>query len=224
MKVKIDIREALAVANYAFITNENKVIKDHNSDEISTGQPNKRYLLKYFGDSNLFPEIQSIILTEDHYTAADQIKIKLDIMVMMETLKQGKINKFIQSCINLVNKEFVHVHDFAYLIWIPKLIHDNDLRNVAAEQSAFLEHTSKYIGQLGDKIEFYFNLIEKRYIGKIFCWTAYGYTNEGNLIKFLTKHENLCASQKLKARIKSLDKDKYHNNAMVTSLNHVKAA
>ena len=140
----------------------------------------------------------------------------------MAALTKGRLNTFIEECTKLVSQETVNIKSAGTLVWIPKIIFDNELKNAAKMKSAFLEHSSKYIGQIGHRVQFHFNLIEKRFIGNINCWAAYGHTNEGNLVKFLTKHETLCQTGDIKGRIKATDRDSYHGDAQVTSLNHVK--
>lgn len=222
MNKQVNVREALAVALYAFRANNNMVVRDmYNSDHVEMF-PNKAYLTKHFIDSSSSVNIPDITITDELLTEADSIKQQLDYIVTMSMLVTGRINSFTEDCFKLVSGETVGTKHFGTLVWIPKLVSDNQVKETAKIRSAQLEHSSKYIGKLSDRVEFNFNLIEKRYVSRINCWAAYGHTDEGNLVKFLTKHEDLCNNGIIRGRIKETSRDPYRNNAQVTSLNHVK--
>lgn len=226
--MKYDTLKAIAVAIYAFQQNENTVVKfaTTNSDGSIKFYANKNYLESTFGstvDDPAYP--LSVNVSAELLDKARELKTAFDYMVTMNVLtNRGNINKFVNNVYQITTKEEINRNEFSMLIWAPKIIADNEKTSAIRLVSAGYEHTSKFIGQVGNHIILNFNLIEKRYIRQIDCWSAYGYTDEGNLIKFLTKHEELCVSRKIKARIKDLVKDQYHNNALVTNLNHVKAA
>lgn len=222
MNKLVDTREALAVSIYAFRLNSNMVLKDLHKFGQDNTFPNKSYLIKYFSSDPIYPEILDFTITEDLLIEADKIKQELEYSAVMATLKQGKQNPFVRDCVDIVSHEKIRTKDFGILVWIPKIVLDSDRKNTAMLASARLEYSSKYIGKTNDRIQLHFNLIEKRYIGSINCWSAYGHTDDGNLVKFLTKYEDLCTTGMIKGRIKSTDTDSYRNNAQVTSLNHVK--
>ena len=92
------------------------------------------------------------------------------------------------------------------------------------EQAQLLQQQDAAVVANGDRIEFDFTLIEKRYVRPLETWSAYGHNEQGHLVKFLTKHEELCATGRIRARIRKHEVDSYHNGAKVTSLNFVKAA
>jgi hypothetical protein len=222
MKNLFPVREVLAAAVYAFRANENMVVKDMHHPNHKDKFPNKAYLYKHFVDSTMCAELTNFDITEDLLHEADSIAQQLEYIITMAALTQGQINLFITNCAKLIAQDTVDAKSFGTLVWIPKIVHDHELKSAAKMKSAVLEHGSKYIGRVNDRVEIHFNLIEKRFIGSINCWAAYGHTDEGNLIKFLTKHEALCTTGNIKGRIKAIDKDNYHGDARVTSLNHVK--
>jgi len=117
----------------------------------------------------------------------------------------------------------MHINNAGIIVWAPKLTVDIQRSRDIKEISAAYELSSKFVGKPGDRIEFNFTLIEKRFVRSIDTWSAYGHNEQGNLVQFLTKHEELCATGRIRARIKSHDKNRYHNNANVTVVNFVKA-
>ena len=223
MNKLVNTIEALAVAVYAFRANNNRVLKEQQYYTNSLLEyPNKAYLYKYFVDSASSVGISEFSLSNELIREAESVKQQLEYFVTMAALTKGNLNAFITQCSEIISKEQISPKQFAYIIWIPKIVADNNERQSAKIKSATLEHSSKYVGKLGERIELHFNLIEKRFIGNINCWAAYGHDNHGNLISFLTKHAELCNDGMIKGRIKSIDRDPYHNHAQVTGLNHVK--
>jgi hypothetical protein len=142
----------------------------------------------------------------------------------MEVLTKGYVPNFLQSIHDLLKQDTMNINHSGIMVWAPKLAQDIQRSQGIKEVSAAYEHTSKFVGKVGDRIEFDFTLIEKRYVRQVDTWSAYGYNEQGNLVQFLSKHEELCASGRIRARIKSHDKNRYHNNANVTVINFVKAA
>lgn len=222
MKTQYSTREALAAAIYAFRANENMVVKDMYNPDHKDKFPNKAYLLKHFVDKSMCVELSDFEITEELLNEADAAKQQLEYIITMSALTQGRLNSFITTCAELIIKDTIVATSFGTLVWVPKIVFDNERQTAAKLTIASMEHSSKYIGKVNDRVELHFNLIEKRYIGSINCWAAYGNTDEGNLVRFLTKHEALCVSGQIKGRIKATEKDSYHGNAQVTSLNHVK--
>jgi hypothetical protein len=222
MKNQYSTREALAAAIYAFKTNGNTVVKDMYGSGHEDKFPNKAYLLKHFVDTNVCVELNNFEITEELLVEADAVKQQLEYIITLSALTQGRLNLFITNCAELIAQDTVNAKSFGTLVWVPKIVFDNERQTAAKLTIASMEHSSKYIGKVNQRVELHFNLIEKRYIGRINCWAAYGNTNEGNLVRFLTKHEALCVTGQIKGRIKATDKDSYHGNAQVTSLNHVK--
>ena len=83
-------------------------------------------------------------------------------------------------------------------------------------------YSSKELGSVGTKVVINFELFEYRYINQIACFASYGKDEHGNLVSFLTRHEELCRTQKLQGKIKKFGPDERHQNAVVTALNFVK--
>ena len=220
MKNFVDPRQALAVAVLAFRANGNRVVKD----TTDTQYANKSYLQSYFFPLKTTHKQLTVEMTAGLLEAADDVKLIIDHAVTMEVLTKGYVPAFLNSIHELLKEDAMNINHAGIMVWAPKLAQDIQRSQGIKEVSATYEHTSKFIGKVGDRIEFDFTLIEKRYVRQIDTWSAYGYNEQGNLVQFLSKHEALCATGRIRARIKSHDKNRYHNNANVTVVNFVKAA
>jgi len=220
MKNFVDPRQALAVAVLAFRANGNRVVKD----TTDTQYANKSYLQSYFFPLKTTHKQLTVEMTAGLLEAADDVKLIIDHAVTMEVLTKGYVPAFLNSIHELLKEDAMNINHAGIMVWAPKLAQDIQRSQGIKEVSATYEHTSKFIGKVGDRIEFDFTLIEKRYVRQIDTWSAYGHNEQGNLVQFLSKHEALCATGRIRARIKSHDKNRYHNNANVTVVNFVKAA
>lgn len=214
----LNTREALALAVFAFRKN-GKVVKDATA-EISS---NKLIVWDYFVPLKTDVPRPQVELTEELLDAADSVKSIIDQAVLIGMLTKGRVPTFMESVHDILKADTMASKYLGVLVWAPKLAADIEKSQTLREVSAGYEHTSKFFGKEGDRIEFDFTLIEKRFVRHLDTWSAYGYNEQGNLVKFLTKHEELCASQRIKSRIRRHETDSYHNNARVTSLNYVKA-
>lgn len=214
----INTRQALALAVFAFRKN-GRVVKETTKDATT----NKLIVWDYFVPLKTDLPRARVEITEELLEAADTVKTQIDHAVTMGMLTQGRVPRFLESIHSIIKEETFPVKHLGILVWAPKLAEDLAKAAAVKEVSAGYEFSSKFFGKEGDRIEFDFTLIEKRFIRQLDTWSAYGHNEQGNLVKFLTKHEALCATQRLKARIRQHDKDSYHSNARVTSLNFVKA-
>lgn len=215
----LNTREALAVAIFAFRKN-GKVVKEATAEATS----NKLMVWDYFVPLKTEKPQPRIEVTEELLEAADAVRTVIDHAVTMSMLTKGFVVSFLGNIHEIVKEDTVKSKHLGMLVWAPKLAQDLQKAESLKELSAGYEHASKYIGKLGDRIEFDFTLIEKRYVRALETWSAYGHNEQGHLVKFLTKHEELCATGRIRARIRKHEVDSYHNNAKVTTLNFVKAA
>lgn len=222
MNNQVDLRQALAVAIYAFQTNNNQVVKTIHNAVNPDCFVNRCYLDKYFSDKKIMEQIPDFTLSQELLEQADSMRQTIDYYVTIETLTKSYTNEFLNTIHRLVQHDQIHSKNFGILVWAPKLVHDYNERNNIREISLRLETQSKFIGKVKDSVTVDFTLIEKRWVRNCNCWAAYGHTPEGNLVKFLTKHENLCVNGMIRGKIKSIDNDTYRNMARVTTLNHVK--
>lgn len=215
----LNTREALAVAIFAFRKN-GKVVKEATAEATS----NKLMVWDYFVPLKTEKPQPRIEVTEELLEAADAVRTVIDHAVTMSMLTKGFVVSFLGNIHEILKEDTVKSKHLGMLVWAPKLAQDLQKAESLKELSAGYEHASKYIGKLGDRIEFDFTLIEKRYVRALETWSAYGHNEQGHLVKFLSKHEELCATGRIRARIRKHEVDSYHNGAKVTTLNFVKAA
>ena len=218
--------DALAVAIFAFQQNEQKVVKEIRQwpDASIKQWPNKNYLVSTFTkvSSDNFAYPQPVTITNELREQAENLKLHIEQSMTMAMLTKGQVNPFLQSIyLGILNDE-VHTSTFGLLVWVPKVMLDNQRSDATREISSTYERNSKFVGKEGDRITVNFTLIEKRYIRNVDTWAAYGHDEHGNLISFLTKKEHLVASGQIKGRIKGHEESRYRNNAKITKLNHVK--
>jgi len=219
MKNLVNTREALAVAILAFRANSNRVVKETTDKQYA----NKSYLWSYFFPLKTTHKQLTVELTDELLSAADDLKVTIEHAVTMEMLTKSYVPSFLKSINDILKEDTMHINNAGIIVWAPKLTVDIQRSRDIKEISAAYELSSKFVGKPGDRIEFNFTLIEKRFVRSIDTWSAYGHNEQGNLVQFLTKHEELCATGRIRARIKSHDKNRYHNNANVTVVNFVKA-
>ena len=215
----LNTREVLAVAIFAFRKN-GKVVKEATAEATS----NKLMVWDYFVPLKTEKPQPRIEVTEELLEAADAVRTVIDHAVTMSMLTKGFVVSFLGNIHEILKEDTVKSKNLGMLVWAPKLAQDLQKAESLKELSAGYEHASKYIGKLGDRIEFDFTLIEKRYVRALETWSAYGHNEQGHLVKFLSKHEELCATGRIRARIRKHEVDSYHNGAKVTTLNFVKAA
>jgi hypothetical protein len=219
MKNLISTREALAVAIFAFRKN-GKIVKETTKDLVA----NKLIVWNYFCPLKTELPQARVEVTEELLEAADSVLTVITHSITMSMLTKGRIPNFVQSVHDVIKEDQMNIKNIGILIWAPKLAADLEKTESLKEISAAHELSSKFFGKEGDRIEFNFTLIEKRFVRSIDTWSAYGHNEQGHLVKFLTKHEELCTTGRIRARIRKHEVDSYHNNAKVTALNFVKAA
>lgn len=230
MNKPIDTVEALSIAVFAFEQNNKKVVKDTSIQKGTDGLEikqfsNKSYLLSQldnkFTGTAMYPT--GVNITDAHRQTAVDIKTWFGHSHLMAVLSKGQVSDFHDKLYGIVSEDTVRSRNFGLLCWAPKLHHDGLIHEQSRETSARYEMTSKPIGKIGAKIEIDLEVIEKRYVRHLNVWSVYGHNGTGNLVQFLTKHERLCVSQRITARIKDVGRSPYHNEAFVTDLNFVKA-
>ena len=217
--------DALAVAIFAFETNQKKVVKEVTqwTDGKIKHYPNKHYLFGTFAKISNNPVYPAAVeITQDLVEKATALKTYVEQMVTMSMLTKGQVNPFVHKLFEMIKEDQLHFNNFGFIIWAPKVMLDGERASSIKEISAAFEHSSKYIGKVGERLSIEFTLIEKRYVRSVDTWSAYGHDDQGNLISFLTKKEELIVSGSIKGRIKAHEQSRFHNNAKITQLNHVK--
>ena len=163
-------------------------------------------------------------LTQADRDEAAEVIQHIQGQVTMGLLSGKKISDFVKELAKSLEEETVPSFKVGLLCYAPNVYHTAKVKEVITEQTTELLYTSKPLGPVDAKVTVNFTLIEKRYVQNFGCYSAYGKDDAGNLVSFLSKHEHLCESGKRVGKIKKAEADSWHGNAVVTSLNYVKAA
>lgn len=215
INTQVNTVEALAVVLYAFRCNT-KVVKVDDREGLT---PNIKYLLNYFSDT----ESDKITLTTELKQEAENLRTWYQHSTTMSLLTNGHINDFQKSIAELVAKDTVNPARFGVLVWAPKLYSDQQARDDVREKIMHIGYRSKHIGKEKQKIIVNFTLLEKRWHRDYNIWTAFGHDEHNNLVRFMSKHEDRCATGQIQGRVKQHRNEFYHGGACVTVLNFVKA-
>jgi hypothetical protein len=143
--------------------------------------------------------------------------------VMMSILSNKKVSDFMKDMVAIFELPQVPASKIGMLVYAPSTFYTGKTRDAITEKTTELQYTSQPLGKVGDKVAFNFTVLKVGFIQTLDCYSVYGTDDSGNLVSFLTKHKHLCVSMKLLGKVKNAANDPWHNNALVTSLNYVKA-
>lgn len=218
MKKEYSTAKALATAVAAFEFNNHSILRNPETVDGVGRYPNRQLML-----NSLDGDVEHFTVTESHYQQADEIIQYLQQAGLMQTLAKGAMDTFLGSIIELLANPKVTNRDLGMLAWAPKLTKDFQKKDQVREISAGYEGGSRYIGSIGDKLVINFTLIESRYIKTMDCYAVYGYTEQDNLVFYWARDkEKIVTAGRLQGKVKAQNKDKFRNNACVTTLNYVK--
>lgn len=224
---KRNTAEMVAAACYAYRVKGNEIVredqsarpewKDHDGTSIPATpevKSNKRVALDAL--------VNSKITDADREHAAEAIE-HIQSNLTMNLLAGKKVGTFIQDLAKELEQEELPEFKLGILVYVPNVYATAKVKEAITEKVSECMYSSQSLGADGRKVTVSFTLIEKRFLQAYGCYSAFGKDEAGNLISFLTQHEELCESGKRVGKIKKSDHDKWHNNAIVTSLNYVKA-
>lgn len=225
MPVKtISTLDVIAAACMAYHANGDKIEKyDVAAREANDYHPETPQVISNKTRANTILENPELIPQVAKDEAQEVIQF-LQGQLTMSVLTGAKISDFIRDLGMALEEETVPASKVGLLVYAPNAFAGGKKREVIAEATMESLYTSQPLGTEGTKVEINFTLIEKRSVQSLDCWSAYGKDEHGNLVSFLTKHEELAVSGKYVGKVKKAENDKWHNNAMVTSINYVKAA
>ncbi|CAB4129325.1 hypothetical protein UFOVP112_423 [uncultured Caudovirales phage] len=216
MKKKLSTVKALAVAVAAYAHNGRKIVRAVMRDGEKEYVSNRQLVEDYFNNRAHF------VVNDHHCKEAEGIINYLQQNVIMQSLK-GTPDRFLAQLSALTSQVELTVKDIGILAWAPKLADDYQKKDAVREISARYEHSSRYVGRIGDKIETGFTLIDKRYIKSMDCYAVYGYDDNGNCLFYWAKTlDKVCEVGRIHGRIKDHKEDEYRNKTRVTVLNYVK--
>jgi hypothetical protein len=218
MKQKFPTLEVLAVAVSAYQHNNARVERHGVVPDTQNIVPNRQLISEYLQGNR-----SNLVTVSDHdrKQAEDIVQYLQQTGVMQTLVNRG--DRFLAQINELLLKPTVTSKDFGLLAWAPKLSDDYQKKDQVREISARYEYVSRYIGQIGDKIQTNFTLIDSRYIQSMNCHAVYGNDDQGNLIFYWAKDEKkIVTSGRIHGRVKSHKQDSYRGNARVTTFNYVK--
>ena len=206
--------ESIATAIAAYDYTDKRIVRAKITDGLA---PNRELITNYMSGNGA-----PFVVNDFHRKEADGIITYLQQTVIVQSLK-GSPDRFLAQIAELVTQQEVAVKDFGILAWAPKLVDDYQKKDHVRELSARYEHSSRYVGRIGDKITTDFTLIEKRYIKSMDCYVVYGYNTGDNLIMYWARSlDKVCEVGKISGRIKAHNEDEYRGKARVTVMNYVK--
>ena len=142
--------------------------------------------------------------------------------VTMSLLAGKKVSAFTQELAKEFENDTSTEYKVGLLAYAPNVYEGTKQRAEVEEKISTAMYSSEALGKVGDKIRVNFTLITKKYVQSINCYSATGTDEKGNLIQFLTGKGELCQSQEIEGKIKTVGASQYHHGAIVTGLNFVK--
>ena len=165
---------------------------------------------------------QNAVFSEEVREEATAMISALQANMTLNLLTGKRMSDFVKDLISTLNEENIPQNRVGLALYAPKVHAGLVEKSAVTEQVNECLYTSAPLGEPGQKVSLTFKLIEKRFVMKINCFSAFGSDEQGNLVSFLTSDEDRCQSGKITGKVKSAGIDKFHNNATVTSLNYVK--
>jgi hypothetical protein len=217
-KNRVNTIDALALAIHALDVNT-KVVKENDGSGLI---PNTVYIRDYFG-LNTEPATPTVLISSDLREQAETVHTWFKHSITMSLLTGGNVNDFQKTVAELVAEDTVSPARFGVLIWAPKLYRDQLARDEVKETVMHIGYRSNWIGKEKQSVAINFTLLEKRWHREYNTWTAFGHDEHNNLVRFMTSHENRCATGKIQGRVKQHRNEYYYGGAKITILNFVKA-
>ncbi len=208
----VAVVDILAVACAAYRINGNQILKESKENKIA----NSVLVKSHFWDSN------KVTVTDEDRASAEEVKTYICQKVTMMMLTGAKVNDFLNSVFELVNKDNAHIRNTGVLTWAPKLKSDLEKTDDQKNELTVMSYGSQYLGKVGDKIELTFVTVIERWTNAYNCYRYTGHDNKGNLVGFLSKNKiSNPAGVRIKGRIKTTEVGRY-TGGKTTYLNYVK--
>jgi hypothetical protein len=212
-------RDAVAAAIYAFDTN-GSVIKE-NTFRKDADSPTG--LCEVFTNKSIISQCMANPepLQDIHYTRADDVITYIQQAVVMQTLTKGSVNDFVSKMHDVLNQPEITARDFAYIAWAPKLAVDYENSQRVKNTMSLYESTSRFVGNVGNKITVNFTLINSRHHQDHNSYAVVGHDDNGNIIMYWANREDkVIRSGKLTGKVKAHQTGANRNKR--TILNYVK--
>jgi len=222
-KPQFSTRHVVALAFAAYRANGNQYIKtgsvlDEETGNVVAAVTNREWIFNSLAGQ---AENGLQVLDED-FQSADAAKQDLQQAHMLQLLKSGTSNDFMQKISDILDDENCTASEVGLLAFVPKAHENQKSKQTIDEQLLEYTVTSQWLGREGGKVAIDFVLLSERYIADFEAWSMFGHDGQGNLVQFLTKHKHLGATGRIQGKIKKTERSRYHHNAQVTNINYVK--
>ncbi len=221
---KIESRELVALAFAAQRVNgamyKDTSFFDTEKDAVVEVVPNKTLMFNSFAfEPGSNPEL---VPTDEDRAQADAAITAIQGDVLIKKLADRRVSDFIFSLSEAISQPTCTQRDCGLVAFVPKTYAGMLERQEKDEAKIGLASTSEYLGRVGEKIQLDFALIDSRYLQQYNCYSVTGHDGCGNMVSFLTAHQNLAVSGRIQGKVKRTEVSQYHNGAKTTQLNFVK--
>lgn len=212
MPKTIDCVELLAVAQAAYRTNGNQLLRKSTKEYIANG-----ILVKEF----VYHNKPTVTVTDEDHTQARAMRDYITQRTMLSKLTGRMLNEFINKISDIISKEKTNLSDAGLLAWAPKIYADLLKSDEAQQEFSLLGLSSGHIGSLGDRVELEFHTVTKRWNKNYGCFRYSGHDGNGNLVGFLSKND-YPSIVRIKARVKAHETGRL-TQGKTTYLNYTRA-
>lgn len=222
---KIESRKLVALAFAAQRVNgtlhKDDSYYDQEKDIIVKVVPNKVLMRDSFAiEPGSNPEL---VPTDEDFEQADAAIAAIQEDVLIKKLADRRVTDFVFSLSETISQDHCTQRDCGLVAFVPKTYASMLERQTKDEAKIGLASTSEYLGRVGEKVQLDFVLIDSRYLRQYNCYSVTGHDNNGNMVNFLTAHQDLAQNGRIAGKVKRTEVNQYHNGAKVTQLNFVKA-
>ena len=213
MKANFDTLEVLAVALAAYEHTNGRIVRA----KIEGGPEANRRLITDYIEGRGSP----FLVDTKHQEQAQELREYLEHCVVLQSLR-GTPDSFLSKISELLSNKETKKYEFGIIAWAPHVADQYRKKDAVREISSRYEYTSNYIGQVSEKIEIDFTMIDRRYVRSTDCYAVYGYSGNNLVFYWAKTLDKVCEVGRIQGRVKSHRKDEYRGNARVTTLNYVK--
>ena len=208
------VGEALKVACAAYRINGG--MRKQVTDANGNSSPTNADLVKgYFSGS-------PIVVTDADRIAAENCADLIGSHMTHRLLLGQKVNQFMADVAKLLAQETIAKYQVGMFVFAPKLADDLRKRDELSEK--FIESAQQHepLAPVGCKVELEFTMLKHHFVQTLNCFSVSGHDGKGHVIQFLTAHQSLCKSGRIKAKVRGFKEDPFNNHLPTTQLNFVK--
>jgi hypothetical protein len=189
---KIESRELVALAFAAQRMNgglhrDNRYF-DPEKDAFVEVVPNKTLMFNSFAfEPGSNPEL---VPTDEDRAQADAAITAIQGDVLIKKLADRRVSDFQFNLSEAISQPTCTQRDCGLVAFVPKTYAGMLERQEKDEAKIGLASTSEYLGRVGEKIQLDFALIDSKYLQQYNCYSVTGHDGNGNMVSFLTAHQD----------------------------------